>query len=582
MSCFRKNHLYILLVIVEVPLIFAIILYLLRDTMRPETPGPRFQHDTIIKSRREKPAHPTPRYHLPIRPEYSQVSDSLKILFFHIPLTGGTAIESSLLFEDRQKKLGGHHNISAFMDPTFQNYHKFGMVRHPCSRIISLWQYFSNNMGNIEDKAWVTKHFNETTLSSFDAFVDLLFTRGVPFIENECHLQSQVGMIFNEDERFGLDQLLVYERWDESFEKLGERIKVDKNILKTIEKPVVDRIVCKDKYTPLSWSKIRTLYAMDFCVLGYSTDILEENTLPLLKNLTSDILNNRYRKCRAQTESKSVDQFFDHHFSKLPGNAQCTMYTYFQKNPNTTPDSVNENNKILYLWKTAWSLAGWKPRILTEEDAKRHPNYEELRRKFSAFPTVNEKEYEIACFMRYLAMAAVGGGWMSDYDVLPFRLSGCIEPLNDGGYTVYEGVFPGLVSGTSQEFNRVANLMANVDWKSQPQHFSVKNKPHVSDLHCHTMMVIDKLITSINVDIFPDELFDSPFTCNRTTSEMSFNPIPVGLPRMPWAVHYAHRPISVLRKRNLTHLGDEFFDHKSMSRSEFMKTAYDFLQQKCF
>ncbi|KAJ8021941.1 hypothetical protein HOLleu_39286 [Holothuria leucospilota] len=541
---------------------------------------PRFQHD-VIRSRWKQPAHPTPRNQLPMRQEYFQVSDSLKILFVHIPLTGGIAIESSHLFEDQQKKLGGgHHIISAVTDPAFQNYHKFGMVRHPCSRVISLWQYFLNYMGNKEKKAWVTTCFNETTLSSFDAFVDLLFTRGVALTENECHLQSQVGMIFSEDERFGLDQLLVYERWDESLKNLGERIKVDKNTFKTIEKPVVDRFVCKDKYTPITWSKIRTLYAIDFCVLGYSTDILEENTVPLLKNLTSDI-NSRYRKCRAQTESKTVDLVYDHHVSKLPGNVQCTMYTYFQKDNNTKPDAVNENNKILHLWERAWSLAGWKPRILTEEDAKRHPNYEEFSRKFWAFPTVNKKEYEIACFMRYLAMAAVGGGWMSDYDVLPFRLSGCIEPLNDGGYTVYEGYFPGLVSGTSQEFTRVAKIMANVDWKAHSQHFSVNNKPHVSDLHCHAKMVGDKLITSINVDILPDDLFDSPFPCNRTTSEMSLDSIPVGLPRMPWAVHYAHRPISILHERNLTHLGDQYFDLKSISRSDFMKIAYNFLQENC-
>ncbi|KAJ8021936.1 hypothetical protein HOLleu_39280 [Holothuria leucospilota] len=522
-----------------------------------------------------------------MRPEYSQVSDSLQILFVHIPMTGGTAIESSPLFEDQQKKLGGHyigghHNISPFMDPAFQNYHKFGMIRHPCSRIISVWQYFSNNMGNKIDETWVTKYFNETTLSSFDAFVDVLFTRGVPFIENECHLQSQVGMIFNEDERCGLDQLLVYERWDESFEKLGERIKVDKHIFKTIEKPVVDQFVCKDKYTPITWSKIRTLYAMDFCVLGYSTDILEENTAPLLINLTSEILYYRHRKCRIQTKSKSVDQGYDHHVSKLPGNAQCTIYTYFQKDPDTNPDSVNENNKILYLWEKAWSLAGWKPRILTEEDAKRHPNYEELRRKFWAFPTVNRKEYEIACFMRYLAMATVGGGWMSDYDVLPFRLSGCTEPLNEGGYTVYDSFVPSLVSGTSQEFTRVANVMADVDWTAQPKHFSVKNKPHVSDMHCHAKMVNDKLITSMKVVISPQVLFVSPFTCNRTTSEFSLDSIPVGFPRMPWAVHFSHHSISLLHKRNLTHLGDQYFDLKSISRSDFMKIAYSFLQENCF
>ncbi|KAJ8036884.1 hypothetical protein HOLleu_17541 [Holothuria leucospilota] len=522
-----------------------------------------------------------------MRPEYSQVSDFLKLVFIHVPMTGGNAIETSPLFLDEQDKLGGHylgghHKISAFTDPAFQKYHKFGMVRHPCSRLISVWQYFLKRMGNDEDNAWVAKFFNDTTLASFDMFVDALFARGVSFIESESHLQTQVGMIFDEDKRFGLDQLLVYEKWNESLEELGKILKVDAKVFHSIEKPVRDQHVCKGKYTPITWSKVRTLYAMDFCVLGYSMDRRKEDIVPPL-GLTSDILNIRYKECRVkgQTHQTSLDQIDDSHVNSTADDTKCTIYTYFQKDPNAKPENVRVNDETLSLWRNVWSSAGWRPQILTEEDAKRHPSYEELRQKFWELPTINTKEYELACFMRYVAMAAVGGGWMSDYDVIPYRLTACIEPLNDGAFTIYDNRVPSLVSGSSREFTRVANLMANIDWKSQPKLFSVNDKPHVSDMYCQVKFVEDELVTSMRVVIGPHVLFESPFTCNRTNGQFTFDSIPAGLPKLPWAIHFSHHSVSLLRKSNFTHLGNQSVELKRTSRPDFMKIANNFLQENC-
>lgn len=60
--------------------------------------------------------------------------------------------------------------------------------------------------------------------------------------------------------------------------------------------------------------------------------------------------------------------------------------------------------------------------------------------------------------MRWLAMANRGGGWMSDYDVLPlhdFREEGFYLP-NDGVLTVHNRQCPSLVSGAKSEWERVA------------------------------------------------------------------------------------------------------------------------------
>ena len=72
----------------------------------------------------------------------------------------------------------------------------------------------------------------------------------------------------------------------------------------------------------------------------------------------------------------------------------------------------------LVAWRDNWRKRGWTPHVLTETDAARHPKYPRYRTHCEAFPTVNPKEYEMACWMRWLAFAQVGGGLMTDFDVV--------------------------------------------------------------------------------------------------------------------------------------------------------------------
>jgi len=44
-------------------------------------------------------------------------------------------------------------------------------------------------------------------------------------------------------------------------------------------------------------------------------------------------------------------------------------------------------------------------------------------------------------------MAGAGGGWMSDYDVIPLFMPPCAAPPSGGRLTLFQGFVPGLVSG---------------------------------------------------------------------------------------------------------------------------------------
>lgn len=96
---------------------------------------------------------------------------------------------------------------------------------------------------------------------------------------------------------------------------------------------------------------------------------------------------------------------------------------------------------------------------------------------------MNKADYEVACFIRHLAMANVGGGWMADYDVVPLALPACAAPSNDGLFTTHEGHVPSLVSATASEYLRVSRLFGTVPWASHPELFTVNGRPHVSDMH---------------------------------------------------------------------------------------------------
>jgi len=131
------------------------------------------------------------------------------------------------------------------------------------------------------------------------------------------------------------------------------------------------------------------------------------------------------------------------------------MHTFF------TPVSNSPDTALLEVWKKSWSDAGWEPVVLTLEDARRHPDY---KRFIEAFESAEYKlkDYDRMCFLRWLAMAMSGGGWMSDYDTLPLyskpKIDGNNLP-NEGRFTCYSRHVPNIVSGSEEEWHRMSQLL---------------------------------------------------------------------------------------------------------------------------
>lgn len=135
-----------------------------------------------------------------------------------------------------------------------------------------------------------------------------------------------------------------------------------------------------------------------------------------------------------------------------------TMHTFFDPvDPTKQRARIDETAALalLEVWRESWEERGWKTRVLTLEDAKRHPNYDLMNQYLDSVPLEGKGGtgyYNRLWYLRWLAMQASGGGWMSDYDTIP--LTSPPSPnemiLMSRRFTVFEKGVPSLLFGTAQ------------------------------------------------------------------------------------------------------------------------------------
>jgi len=127
------------------------------------------------------------------------------------------------------------------------------------------------------------------------------------------------------------------------------------------------------------------------------------------------------------------------------------MHTFYEK-VNTGEDD------LLEAWKEEWDMAGFKTVVLNLEDAKKHPYFEEMEK---VVEDLFFHGYNKMCFYRWLAMAASGGGWISDYDTFPtnFPMDESKTLPNGGNFTSFERHVPSLMVGSADEWLRVTKLL---------------------------------------------------------------------------------------------------------------------------
>ncbi|KAJ8041452.1 hypothetical protein HOLleu_12270 [Holothuria leucospilota] len=489
------------------------------------------------------------------------VSEKFKLLFHQLP---GTAVEMSPSFFRVLRK-------NELIDQDLlKHYHKFTFIMHPCLRLIKMWKAISHPSMDI----------------SFSSFLNgRLPPWKLLLLSEEKRLKLQTEMILDNHKQVFLDQILVFERWNESLLELMRRANIDPQDFPAIRAMSPNYAQCSRFYTQETWLKMTNSYSLDFCVFRYSTSMNESHIMPPL-NLTMQALTSRYIACTKMETDKKTSVRVNPPRSTGTSPNPCTIHTYYQP-AYDDPNDLLANQNVLNVWEKIWTSAGWKTRVINESSAMLHPDYENLKEKFQSVPTVNKKNYTVGNFIRHVAMAVVGGGWMADYDTLPLHFSPCTEIPFNGSFTVWSHFVPALVSGHGEEYTRAAHLMADVglQWWARPDSFIERDgRAQVSDMKTLSVLVEDGHVKSFGVIIETSDYSRLGFSCNKT-KRSNFENFPEGIPSLPWGVHLSHAFMSYFGRRNITVVPGLSWEaqeaNKSSFRTNFMEYVYDIYLEKC-
>mmetsp|Transcript_3250 Transcript_3250/g.4991 ORF Transcript_3250/g.4991 Transcript_3250/m.4991 type:complete len:317 (+) Transcript_3250:113-1063(+) len=138
------------------------------------------------------------------------------------------------------------------------------------------------------------------------------------------------------------------------------------------------------------------------------------------------------------------------------------MATFFEVVDEGCCGMTKEGHEnLLRAWEDSWQAVGWETKILTKEDAMKHPDFDLLDEKLK---NVYVSPYNRRCMWRWLAMAMnedEHGGWMSDYDLFPLTLTGemGLKLAEEPGFKTWAGHVPALIHSDRESWDKVLHMM---------------------------------------------------------------------------------------------------------------------------
>jgi len=152
------------------------------------------------------------------------ISHRYKLIFIHIPKTGGSSLACPgykgvlLPYLGETDIVHGSHPSARILKKKFpdvwNDYYKFAVVRNPWERLVSSYFYF---LGKIVGKDFDKKKETELgkKIAAFQNFDD--FCRSLNHLPLDTHFSSQLDFITDEDENVIMDKVCRLETITEDF-----------------------------------------------------------------------------------------------------------------------------------------------------------------------------------------------------------------------------------------------------------------------------------------------------------------------------------------------------------------------------
>ncbi|CAN8103272.1 unnamed protein product [Discula destructiva] len=134
------------------------------------------------------------------------------------------------------------------------------------------------------------------------------------------------------------------------------------------------------------------------------------------------------------------------------------IYCFYDTLVKRDPLEKEAESEILLSWRRAWWAQGFRPIILSEQEAVNNPTYEELQRMDKIEPELKTD------VMRWLAWENMGGGLLAHYLAFPMgpHDDNLLEYLRRGEYqglTRWDDFQDGLFAGTKQDITAAIKLV---------------------------------------------------------------------------------------------------------------------------